>query len=145
MIPGTPKKSGWVTKRDRAGAAWPEGMPMRMTTRRPCSTPSMPSVITSGGIRSSVMPRPFRRPKKAPAARQATIAGTIPPSAPFMTLPAMIADSETTPPTERSMPSRPPRITTFCPAATMPSSEATIRSLRICAPLAKPGESSSPR
>ena len=144
-MPGRPNRNGCETKLDSAGAARPDGIPWRITTSRPCSTPSMPSVITSGGMRSSVTPRPLSRPNNAPVTTQARMAIGMPASTPFIRLPAMIAESETTPPTERSMPSRPPRMTRFWPAATMPRRAATISRRRICCGDAKPGESISPR
>ena len=65
-----PKISGPETRPVRAGAASPSILPPVMTRIRPCTTPAMPSVITSGGMPRSVIPSPFVAPIKQPHAER---------------------------------------------------------------------------
>ena len=76
-----------------------------------------------------------------PAARTA---GRMRLSCPFIRLPAMTAPSEIMAPTERSIPSRPPSTTRFCPAETIPRMAETVSSFMIWPPLAKPGATACP-
>src|SRR5438132_671677 len=61
-----------------------------------------------------------------------------------MTLPARKALKEMMPPTERSIPSWPDRMTRFCPAETTPSNAAMVSRLVICLGEANPGERIAP-
>ena len=144
-IPGNVFKKGLVAKWTKNGAAFPEGTPFLTTTNKPCNTPNIPSVITSGGIFINVTPIPLINPIKAPTNKVTTTAGNIAALLPSITLPATTAAIDTTPPTDRSLPSLPPRITKFCPAEIIPKSDATINKLIIWLGDAKPGEIKLPK
>src|SRR5829696_6717358 len=74
-MPGRPRRRGLTTRVERSGAAAPEVWPWVRTTRSPVTTPAVPSVMTRGGMRSSVTPSPFASPTAAPMAITPSVAG----------------------------------------------------------------------
>src|SRR5690625_4237914 len=102
-------------------------------------TPVMPSVITSGGMRRKMMPRPLTTPTSRPAPSTAASASGMLLSWPAPIMKVRMAPSVTTAPAERSIPSPPLMITSVCPAAMMPRKAARRKMFSAWAAMRKSG------
>ena len=127
-----PRIRGLVTRPVRAGAAPPSTLPPVMTRIRPCTTPVMPSVITSGGIPRSVIPSPFVAPIRSPTPSAMASASSAWSFWPSPILKTSMAPSVITAPTDRSIPSPPLIMTSVCPAATIPRKAASLKMFIAC-------------
>src|SRR5712691_8195009 len=97
--------------------------PLVSPSTKPCITPFMPSVMTTGGISNSTMPSPFVMPTPTPSKSTSGTTHHALLFSPSAVVVSSTAIALSTQGTERSMP--PIRMMKVCPAATMPTNEAS--------------------
>ena len=110
-MPGKPKIRGSLTIRLSAGAARPEGTPRVNGTARPHHTETIPQRHYQRWDAQQRDAQTRRQPDEEAAADTSARAWRRKASCCCMMLPARKAAKERMPPTERSIPSRPPRMT----------------------------------